>query len=43
MAYKTAHTNYGLIENCDFSALATPIGSNVTQAPVRYAVSNTKV
>lgn len=31
------------IEDCDFSALATPIGSNVTLAPVRYAVSNTKV
>lgn len=31
------------IDNCDFSALATPIGANVTQAPVRYAVSNTKV
>lgn len=31
------------IENCDFSALATTIGANVTQAPVRYAVSNTKV
>ena len=31
------------IENCDFSAAATPIGTNVTQAPVRYAVNNTKV
>lgn len=31
------------IENCDFSALATPIGSNVTLAPVRYSIRDTKV
>ena len=31
------------LEDCDFSAVSTPIGTNVTLAPVRYAVSNVKV
>lgn len=32
-----------VIENSDLSAMATPVGPNVTSAPVRYLLSNTKV